>query len=204
MLKYIKFIVVFFFLSSCSLLYKKIYLGIKKPKLESTESISSHLINFGIDTSSAYILKDSLYIELISSNYKYLATYEVYNSELNKVIPTDSLVDFCYGNIQKQLMHVSQRDLWEKDTSSLFSFDLIKKNLLKLNGNNRVKIDSEDNYIVLFWAKFMGRYSNSILNIAKSLQNHPPSSTKIIIVNMDKNVYMNDTLKKTEYNFTSK
>jgi hypothetical protein len=204
-MKNIVLIALFLFtVTSCSFIVQNVILGVRKPKVETDESVSRYLVKSGLTTTNAFFLNDSLYLPLLLSSSGYFSKYEVYNSEFEKIIPTDSLVNKCYGTIYSQLMFIDNQDLWKRDSLSVANINNVFKNVLKLDGTRHhiEKSDQIDYYVVFFWAKFMGNYSSNLLDIAKSLEEKNQSNMRIITVNVDKHVFMNDSLKAVKFDFT--
>lgn len=181
---------------------RKVLLGIRKPKVENQKSLTKYLQKNQVDTINAYYLSDSLYLKLITEDTKYFSKYEVYNSKLEKIAPKDTLVNQCYGNIELILKNIENTELWKKD-STINNVCNIEKNYKAINGSlEKEKIFSgNDNYIVFYWAKFMGKYTKSILKIASEIQQQKKPNLKVITINMDKNIEMSDSIKELEYNF---
>lgn len=183
---------------------RRFYLGIKNPKIETPESITNYLVKADVDTINAHLLKEEFYVELITNRVAFFSKYEVYNSNYDKIKPSDSLLNQCYGNIQKLLSSVNNEESWIIDTISIQNLEHINLNLLRLNGLESEKYTSESSdhkYIVFYWAKFMGRYTKSMLNIVSYVQRQKLPNTTIITINMDKNILMSDSLKNTKITF---
>ena len=193
---------ILFIFASCSVIMKKVVLGIKKPKIENEASISKYLQKYDLDISDAFILSDSLYIAMITENTKYFSKYEVYNSELEKIIPKDTLTNQCYGNIKLILQEVDDTSLWVNDTVQGKAHAL-QRNSLKLNGTTSSKQIFSDQayYVVFYWAKFMGSYTKSLLDIASGLEQQNKPNVEVITINMDKNVTMTDSIQELKFNF---
>ncbi|MDX1651306.1 MAG: hypothetical protein R3277_02365 [Brumimicrobium sp.] len=202
MKKIVSIILLISILTSCSFIMRKVLLGIRKPKVENQKSLTKYLQKNQVDTINAYYLSDSLYLKLITEDTKYFSKYEVYNSKLEKIAPKDTLVNQCYGNIELILKNIENTELWKKD-STINNVCNIEKNYKAINGSlEKEKIFSgNDNYIVFYWAKFMGKYTKSILKIASEIQQQKKPNLKVITINMDKNIEMSDSIKELEYNF---
>lgn len=190
--------------TSCTFIYTRTVLGIRKPHIESCKSLTSYLSKEDVDTMDAYILSDSLYLTLISTSNKYFSKYEVYNSNFQKLELKDSVKNQCYGNIQRELMTIGQKDAWQPDTNIQLKFEVLQRHLKTLNGVSMTSgnFQRADYYIVFYWAKFMGTYTRSILEIAGNMQQQNKASHKIMTINMDLNDQMSDSLQQIEINVT--
>lgn len=182
---------------SCSLSYR-VLSGIKRPKVESCKSISNYVDRKGLSKNNLFFLTDSCYIRLISSNNKYFATYEVFDAKGNTIKLIDSIKNECYGNIEKELLLLGKNANWTVDINSELNFFDLRRNLRNLNGSEPTFNPSIENgksfHVVVYWSKFMGKYTKSLFSIAKKLEEVP--TTDVYLVNMDKYYLMGDSLQK--------
>jgi hypothetical protein len=184
----------FFFLlfSSCKLLHTRLILGIKNPKIESYRSINSFLDKQNLDTLHSFVLSDSIYIGLITNHQKYFATYEVYDASMKKLIIIDSLKKECYGSITKELVLLEQGS-WKEDTAGPVKLQNLLKELKSTSNSTIPSITDKHYNIVFYWSKFMGKYTKSILLIAKEIEGNP--NYNIMFINMDINDQMSSDLQ---------
>ena len=179
---------------------EKSFLGIRKPRVENQESLSRFLLKNEIDTSAAFFLSDSLYISLISSDSKFFSKYEVYDFQFKKIVPKDTLTNQCYGSIELILQNINDQSLWEYDT--LNQIQSLEDNMKQISGGklSHPIFSSQKYYVIFYWAKFMGKYTESLLDIASDLEKLNKTNVEIVTINMDKNVVMADSIKNLDFN----
>ncbi|MEY5001037.1 MAG: hypothetical protein RLZZ211_1073 [Bacteroidota bacterium] len=193
--RYSLFLLILF--SSCKLIHTRLILGIKNPKIESYRSINSFLDKQNLDKLHSFVLSDSIYIGLITNHQKYFATYEVYDASMKKLILVDSLKKECYGSITKELVYL-EKGSWKEDTAGPVKLQNLLKEL-KSTSNSIIPSIADKNYnIVFYWSKFMGKYTKSILQIAKEIEDNP--NYNIMFINMDINDQMSSDLQDLNMN----
>ena len=189
------FLLILLLLPSCKMIHIRLLLGIKNPKVESCASINTFLDEQKLDSLNSFVFNDSIYIDLVTKHQKYFSTYEVYNSSFKKLILIDSLKNDCYGSITKELM-LLEKGSWSEDTTAIFDYKSLIKELRPTSNKSIDEIQEKSYYIVFYWAKFMGTYTKSLLQIAKELERNP--RYKVILINMDINDQMKKELQQIE------
>lgn len=184
----------------------RMILGIKKPKIESVDKISDFLDSKGLSMENCYVFRDSVYINILKKNQVYLATYEVYDSKWNRLIPSDSLTNGCYGRISTMLKQLNSDKKWVVDSlnKNWMKAHLIH-DLKSLDKKEEIstRIDAPEKLIVFYWAIFMGRYTKDLLDIEKELIEQKIPGIKIININMDMRENMQEKYKAVNFNFTN-
>lgn len=193
------------FLSSCTPI-SKLILGIKKPKVESENSITKFMDSKGLPSADCYVFDDSIYVNVLQNNQRYVGAYEVFNSDWNKLVPTDSLTNQCYGRIDLALSQINETGTWMKDSVENYTSDLLQNHLLSLDKQDRILIDLDPNehLVVFYWAKFMGGSTKNLLNIQNDLIASNVENLKIININMDIRNNMDEKYKDIHFNVKKK
>ena len=89
-----------------------------------------------------------------------------------------------------------EKGSWSEDTNAIFDYKSLIKELRPTSNKSIDEIQEKSYYIVFYWAKFMGTYTKSLLQIAKELERNP--RYKVILINMDINDQMKKELQQIE------
>ena len=168
--------------SSCTPILK-LYMGAKNPKNENEKSLTEYLERKGLRTDNLYALDipDYQYLNKIVNGAPDIMIFTS-DGRLIKYKPDSSCNASAFGFLE------SVSPEMEFDYIDSVSFEDCFSRLRDLNGNPVVVQKSEDIdfYLIIFWAKFLGRLNKDHVKIwEEQALNNPNAKIKVFKVSKD-------------------
>jgi hypothetical protein len=177
-------------ISACNPIVKVLY-GIKKPSVETKESTIRYIEKIGMETENNYALPENEY-EILAAKVG-IPTFYIFNADGNQII----LETEC-GALKTEFIQDLDRNKSYK-TESKINMDEFTSKLVFLDGKNAnytLHTDT-DFYLIIYWAKFIGRVNKkSPAAWEKTAKHNKKANISIIKINMDFRNFWENSDKK--------
>lgn len=165
---------------SCTAVMKKIY-GIKKPSIESPESLKKDALGFGFDTT--YILTSNAEKFLDNFHGKGIPDIDVFDSEGNYIEYRDSDTS-CNAGLFKFIPELNTNKIYNKTGKKKLDEELSK--FVDLYGKPHQIEKDADFYLMVYWATWTGRLNKDhVAEWEQLVKENKNCKIKYIKVNLD-------------------
>lgn len=173
-----------------------LYMGVKKPKIENEKSLTKYLEKKGLRTDNLYALDitDYQYLDSIVDGVPDIMIFSS-DGRLIKYKPDTS----CNASAFSFLETVKPN--MKFDYINCVSFDDCFSRLKDLKGNPVVikKSENIDFYLIIFWARFIGRLNKDHVKIwEEQALNNTNAKIKVFKVNKDMQEWWDDNNTKNK------
>jgi hypothetical protein len=194
----IVFLFLLFSFASCKRILYRVILDVRKPKYENILTLKKFLEQNQHDASDLISFNHKAYIEKVNTkkNSGMFANWELYNKDGYKIIP-HPYTKTCYGNIYdfvKRINLAAPDTLYSIDsTKNIHNDSLLIHGLVSNDSMSYSLLPIESEFlIILYWSRFMGKYSRDILKIKNYVDTtNDAKLIKLLPINMDFRDYMN-------------
>lgn len=175
--------------TSCSPIIK-LYMGVKKPKIENEKSLTKYLEKKGLQTDNLYALDmtDYQYLDRIVNGAPDIMIFTS-DGKLIKYKPDTSCNASAFGFLE------TVDPKMKFDYIDSVSFEDCFSRLRDLNGKPVViqKSENIDFYLIIFWARFIGRLNKDHVKIwEEQALNNKNAKIKVFKVNKDMQEWWDD------------
>jgi hypothetical protein len=159
--------------------------GIKKPKIETPESILAYSEKFGLDPNNVYVFKDTIsYFQILrDSVFKKNALSTIFFNRSGYLI-FDKKNNSCQWSGGAFLNHYVKDSVYSIDTThqinSLFQKIIPLKSEEKHQGT-----EDYDLTVVSIWAKFIGKYNERLFCVSEVAQTRQDLNIRFVFLNVD-------------------
>lgn len=168
-------------LGSCTWLLKKSY-GIKKPKVETANSVRSKAMGFGLDTSNIVTVKSTEFKEVLQT-HKNIPDADIFDSE-GKYIEYRATDTSCNAGLFGFIPALSKEKQYNK--TGLTTLEKEKARWLDLQGKplRNDFIRPADFYVVIYWTTWTGKLNKDHVKAWEKLA-HENKNASIQVIKVD-------------------
>ena len=166
---------------SCKAILIKIK-GVSKPRFENKESVLNYLSTISPESGDGvFVGQDSLQFFHLLKMIKELPTVDFYNSkgELIEYSQTGG----CNGKAEEFAEKLTRNMVYTVDSS--YRMKDVEKKVVSIKENNGLLSQDCDFVLFVYWAKYMGKMNQDVLDVMKALRNNKQLKAKVYLINMD-------------------
>lgn len=172
--------------SSCKFLLLK-YEGVKQPALENHQSLSKFLVSNGIDTSEILCFKDTQALNNFYRSGIGIPEAQFFNKDKKFVDYRNSIKD-CNGMVSVFIEKIDSINLVSPIEGKLLDKYLENIVIGKTGGKFILENQKYDAYMVVYWAKFMGKVTKRKVSEWQELamkENQNGKKMRMILISVD-------------------